>query len=396
VVSLLAQSVALCLAVAAGEPRPLKDLIADLDAPDYKVREAASDELLAGKPFSLDQLERALKDPSLTAEQRLRLDRAGLTLFKNAPHGAMGVRFGGGADAVEIASVEREFPASTVLKAGDIITHMDGEPVTLSVNPDRRTASVRAVVISHAPGDEVPVVVQRGGEAVRVTVRLGDFSRLNGNVGPGVQSAPYVDDAEFAAAWRQRLRRTTGTGVPEPIDATSLRPRREAQWGSPEASDVVDAANRARASTGEVPSVIAGAAPEPDRQAERAESIGVQQGFSRFNGARNAAVRLGVPNDQREMGRMSDAELEADRKRLVQWRISVLQIVDQPGLSRTDRQQVRLMDDGILQQLAQIEREQDRRKAARQDAKPAPAPAKPEAIPATPDDAKPDQKPGKP
>lgn len=406
----LAHAVCLCLALAAsaGEPRPLKDVVADLASADYKTREAASNELVDTKDFSLAQLEGALKDPALTPEQRLRLERAGFRLFKDIPHGALGVEFTGSIDVAEVGSVKKGFPSAATLKPGDVITAIDGESVTSRVSTDRRTSTVRALVVSHDPGDEVPVTVLRGGVPVKLTVKFGDFKDLARDVpGPNpafIQTA-VIDESEFNAAWAQRLKRTTGRTEPAAIDATSLRPRRDASWSGGDPIDLVDASNRARAMTGDAPPVTAGATPDLDRQSDQAEQAmnggGWQEqrkvgGLARaFNGgARPAVVRLGNINDPRDLAKESDTDLAADRLRLQQWRMSFIQVVDQPGLDRAQRQQFRIMEEQILQQIAQLDREIERRKAARLDVKP--DVAVPVLVEPATKDKQPDQKADKP
>ena len=51
----------------------------------------------------------------------------------------------------------------------------------------------------------MPIVVQRNGAAVPLTVKLGDFNGL----GPATAIYSY----ELHAAWQNRLARTTGQGI---------------------------------------------------------------------------------------------------------------------------------------------------------------------------------------
>ncbi|MBY0308085.1 MAG: hypothetical protein K2Q09_05025, partial [Phycisphaerales bacterium] len=74
------------------DARPQALVVADLGSPDFCVREAASDELArAGDVYRLADLEKALEDPALTAEQRLRLDGAAFRAFADSPRAALGV-----------------------------------------------------------------------------------------------------------------------------------------------------------------------------------------------------------------------------------------------------------------------------------------------------------------
>ncbi|HYD00981.1 MAG TPA: PDZ domain-containing protein [Phycisphaerales bacterium] len=398
-VAALAHAVCLCLALSAGEPRPLKDVIADLGSREFTVRQSASDELLGDKVYSLAQVEGALKNPDLTAEQRLRLERAGLQLFRDAPHGALGVEFTNALDIAEIGSVKRGFPSAATLKAGDIITQIDGETVTSRITQDRRSSAVRVLVISRDPGDEVPVTVLRNGQTLKLTVTFGDFRDLNKDLlqANPMMVQPVIDDGELAAAWRQRLRRTTGRGEPPALDATSLRPRREAQWSTGEPIDIIDRAARDRAFTGDVPSVTVGAQPDLERQLERADQLANGPWQSRGNGMRafNAqrAVPIGLAND-RDISRQSDAELAVERMRLMQIRMAYAEMAAQPRLTRSERQQFQVFDDALRLQLQQIDAEINRRRPP----KPAPQapPAPPPVVEPLAPDAKPDQKGDKP
>ncbi|MDP1662707.1 MAG: PDZ domain-containing protein [Phycisphaerales bacterium] len=377
--------ISVALAAAAGEPRPIKDVVADLGSSDFKARETATDELTTND-FTLAQIEAALKDPTLTAEQRTRLERAGLRHFKDIPHGALGVEFTGAIDVAEIANVKKGFPSAATLKAGDIITQIDGEPITSRISNDRRSSTVRALVVSHDPGDEVPVVVQRNGQPVKLIVKFGDFKDLN-DAFPApnpafIQSAPAIDESEFQAAWRQRLKRNTGHAEPEPIDTTALRPRRDAAWGGgqAEAVDIIDAANRARAATGDTPSVTVGASPDQERFLDRADAAlsgGWQErskggiGFARaFNGGGRAPMPVGGINVQQEPSKQSDGELAAERMQLIQLRMIYLQMADQPRLDRAQRQQFVMLDEQIRNQIGRIDAEITRRKAAKLPIKP--------------------------
>jgi hypothetical protein len=374
----LAHAACLCLALSAGEPRPLKDVVADLGSNDFKAREAATDELADGKMYSLAQLEGALKDPALTAEQKMRIERAGLRTFKDTPHGALGVEFTGAITIAEIGSVKKGFPSALTLKPGDIITQIDGEPVTSRVSQDGRASSVRVLVVSHEPGDEVPVVVLRNGAPVKLTVKFGDFRDLKQdpvglNGGGGFNAVmPVIDDFELQAAWKQRIKRVTGVTDPAPIDATSLRPRRDnmgGTWGGDGAAiDVIDRANRDRAMMGETPSVTAGATPDHDRQREHADQA-LNGGFNeRFNNngfgrAFNPALARPAPRD---FSRTSDIELTSERLNLIQQRAMYLQAMEQPRLAPEQKQQFRMIENQFKLQINQLDEEIARRKAARQ------------------------------
>ena len=372
-----------CLLALAANPRPLSQVVADLGSTDYARREEATVELTLPKSFTLAELEAALKDPSLSAEQRLRLDEAAFRHFADSPRGALGVNFNTNVRTAEVSSVLEKFPASAVLKPGDVITQIDGVPVTSRVSADGGWSTVRALIISHDPGDNVPVIVQRKGDEVPLTVKLGEF----GGLGPSSAIYSY----EMRAAWEHRLARSTGLTPPQPIDATSLRNKRDNAWSNAGTVDVVDAVTASRAMAGEVPSVAAGASPDQARQLDRADQAmfgGRQEGagFARafgnngfvFGGGR--AMALG--NDQRDLGRMTDRDLADERMRLTQWLQSFAMIAAQQ--ERAQRRQFTDLQNQTLSQLNAVTREIEKRKAARLDAALDPAPAQP--------DKEPDQK----
>jgi hypothetical protein len=370
-----------CLLGLTAEPRPLPVIVTDLGSPDYGVREAATDALMRTGKFPLADIEKALKDPALTREQRARLELAGLQLFKEAPHGALGVQFTANPTVVEIQEVKKWFPASATLKAGDVITKLDGHPIT-SRTSFEQTMSVRALVISHDPGDEVPVEVLRNGKPLTLTVEFGDFMELNGDLPPRAPNAepvqfrnPQISESEFEAAWQHRLARLTGRKAPAPINATVLRDGRNNEWSGGVPIDIIDAGAAFRAATGDAPSVAAGASPDQARQFKRANGIddldgpGRGGGFARFNVNNNNGffIGRGFPSDPRELARMSDAELAAERQRLAQTELMYAQIAEQRGLNPADRKQFTDLQSQASRQRAAIVREIDRRKNARID-----------------------------
>jgi PDZ domain-containing protein len=69
-------------------------------------------------------------------------------------------------DRVVVADLECGGPSDHHLQEGDIITAVDGHPVSTATG-------VRPLVLVHKPGDLIHLSVQRGGQAVPVTVRAG-------------------------------------------------------------------------------------------------------------------------------------------------------------------------------------------------------------------------------
>jgi len=79
----------------------------------------------------------------------------------------LGVTSAPNARGAEVAQVASGGPAAAAgLRAGDVITSVDGHPV-------RQPDDVSAVVNDLKPGDEVDVAVLRGGRTATVTVKLG-------------------------------------------------------------------------------------------------------------------------------------------------------------------------------------------------------------------------------
>jgi PDZ domain-containing protein len=69
-------------------------------------------------------------------------------------------------DTVVVADVECGGPADHRLQDGDIITAVDGHPVSTA-------AAVRPLVVAHRPGDLIHVAVRRASQPLDVTIRAG-------------------------------------------------------------------------------------------------------------------------------------------------------------------------------------------------------------------------------
>lgn len=173
--------------------------VAELDADAFARRDAAATELEDDPRCTLELIEARLNDPRpLSPEQRERLARLGVELFEDSPRGAMGVQFSGwdDSDGVEVGATIPNFDARRVLEIGDIIRELGGMPVT-----ERHEA--RAGILSHDPGEEVVVRIERRGEPMAVTLRLGKFNELRNN--------RPVETNVMRAAWELRRARAAGT-----------------------------------------------------------------------------------------------------------------------------------------------------------------------------------------
>jgi PDZ domain-containing protein len=73
-------------------------------------------------------------------------------------------------DQVVVADVACGGPSDHHLQLGDLVTAVDGHPVS-------RASDVRPLVLAHRPGDLVHVTVRRGGESLTVAVRAGHSGR---------------------------------------------------------------------------------------------------------------------------------------------------------------------------------------------------------------------------
>jgi hypothetical protein len=175
-------------------------LIDNLGADEWSVRQAASDQLLAAEPRGVDILVPHLGGP-LSPEQRLRLGAVAFERFFGEPHAGLGVSFDRAPVddydtsrpfPVVINTTEEGFDARIKLRRGDTITTMDGRAL-------RNTEDMRAAIISHRPGDTVPMTLIRGGMQIELEVTLGDFAALN--------NAQQPNEFTLARALELRLER---------------------------------------------------------------------------------------------------------------------------------------------------------------------------------------------
>jgi putative serine protease PepD len=82
-------------------------------------------------------------------------------------HAYLGVRISDGNGGARIEEVTDSTPAAKAgVKAGDLVTSVNGEPV-------RSAAELSGAVASHRPGDELRLELTRNGKAQTVTVTLG-------------------------------------------------------------------------------------------------------------------------------------------------------------------------------------------------------------------------------
>ncbi|HZW10832.1 MAG TPA: PDZ domain-containing protein [Phycisphaerales bacterium] len=225
---------------------PIEQLLARLDDPIFSVRERATFDLANRDDLTLGRAEQMLADPGLSPEQRLRLSAAALALFMRGPRPAMGISFalGGEPDAAVVEQPQAGFHAAEVLRHNDRVLEADGVPIT-----DQPT--FRALILSHAPGDTMPLKIMRDGAELEVEVRLGSFADLR-------TGAPRGGD--LLSAWRMRRARGAGGAASDPIvpEAGARGPearipgRETPEWravfASPDAPDTLVIGGQARQS----------------------------------------------------------------------------------------------------------------------------------------------------
>lgn len=151
--------------------------VAELNAEDLTTRELAT-ERLGGMPgLTLDRVLETLAqdDATVSSEQRHRLERVAARMFMSAPKAGLGVSFNRqvATRGVEIGAVVQPefFPAARILKVGDFISEVHGHPV-------RSEDFLRAMILSHLPGEEMDAVIIRGDERLELALPLGNYDQL--------------------------------------------------------------------------------------------------------------------------------------------------------------------------------------------------------------------------
>jgi hypothetical protein len=174
------------------------------------VRENAASELLNEPTLTIDEIGTRLAATSLSAEQRLRLNRVGLERFAKMPRAGLGVRFAApnGFDGVPLGSVLENFPASRVLRAGDVVLSIDGQPVD-------STAEMGALILSRLPGESLRMEIERSAPINEAPGGIGTVDRLMVDVPLGkyedLATGVVLTPDRLEAAYRQyQLRQGAG------------------------------------------------------------------------------------------------------------------------------------------------------------------------------------------
>ena len=179
-------------AIVADEAKPdTAALLADLDADDLAVREAATRRLSTDPALAMIDIEALLARPDLSPEQAARLLSAARDRFLRSPRAALGVQFENGVTGpVIIAKTFERFPAAGILKPGDEILAVEGQPVV------NGWQNFRPLIISREPGESLKLRLRRAGEVIELAAPLGRYSDLP------PQRALALDD--LARAWETR------------------------------------------------------------------------------------------------------------------------------------------------------------------------------------------------
>jgi PDZ domain-containing protein len=182
-------------------------LVGLLDDPSWVVREQSTQ--MIGNPnegFELSMLAMVLEREDLSEEAKTRLWIAARELFGRTTKAGLGVGFGAMRDGgVEIRTVVQEmdqFPAATMLVPGDLIVGADGHTLTDSDD-------LRAMILSHDPGETLNAIVQRGDRVLDLDLPLGSYQFLRG----AAPISPHIADRAVKIRWARQ-----GIVLPE-IDA---------------------------------------------------------------------------------------------------------------------------------------------------------------------------------
>lgn len=196
----------------------LEDWVAKLDADDPLEREAAGAAIRESNT-DIKSIFEIMKRPTLSLEQRKRLENVAREPFEKSPRAGLGVSFdlsiNDGSVRI-IGTVDRPgFHAHEVLKPGDTVRELDGLVI-------RTQEQARSVILSHDPGDTLDVLVIRQGTPVRAAIKLGNFLDLDVGA-PRNQLRQDFRGRSLDSAFQVRMLRELGDQVKQsgaaPIDA---------------------------------------------------------------------------------------------------------------------------------------------------------------------------------
>lgn len=315
------------------------DLVRQLGSDDLSAREAATAAISNDPRITLDELERALMDASLSLEQRSRLEAIGTERFALTPRAALGVTFESRmerfTDGVPITDTTKGFDSHRTLQRGDVIYAMSGKRV-------RSFEDARRIITSHDPGERVSLKVLRAGQPILVRVGLGSYDDLMRRDDTRPQSRPR---GVLLDAWRLRVERRGGSVSADPTAIDTGM-----QLSDYEILDAtVDAANAARLTTD---SVSQGAV-----SANNGVSADVGSRLSPAGGA--AVIDLAACSDyastMRQNGRGDVAALEGKQQALLQeWQMLQLRMRE-PDRPERERLAINQQANQVRAQLVEIQ-----------------------------------------
>ena len=153
-------------------------LLAALDAPDFRDRDAATRRMAELATMDDAAIASLMLRPGLSVEQQFRVVRVIRERFMSTPRGAIGVQFSSTAPTPIVGVMLGGFPAERqgVLKPGDILLEVDG--VDLSKDPpwsaNRHSLyRIQSLIHSRDPGDLLPAKILRPAAGGAGMVRLG-------------------------------------------------------------------------------------------------------------------------------------------------------------------------------------------------------------------------------
>lgn len=195
-------------AVSAEIPVEAEELITNLSSPEFAVRQRATEQLLSDERLTLPMLEKALARPETTIEARQRLMQVGRQIFLRTPRAAMGVSFDRMfSNRVVVTATYDKFASKRLLEEGDLIVEARG---TRLIGPGAQML-LQAIIISHDPGEEIPIVVRRGEQKLALSIPLGRFADLQDVQNNNVPVAAYLPEDRLARGWRIRAGRMAPT-----------------------------------------------------------------------------------------------------------------------------------------------------------------------------------------
>lgn len=273
-------------------------LVADLAHDDWQVRTHATAALIGitrelPGDRALQTLENALKQwmdsrdldagPGDFTEVLARFETAAIEAFFMAPRSGLGVNYDPNQSdrGVTLGGTLEPFDAHGKLRAGDVIIEISGMPI------ERGLIDLPVAIASHLPGEEALIVLDRGGERLRIPVRIGRREDLR-----TVQSP---EQSLLRRAWAVRASRLLGRAMLETLDAGDARLIHEAPVGPDQRRGRITFAD-----------VTPGG--EPNRGSAR--QVGVVTTYRLNPNDSNAALREELERISREMALVNRRNLE--------------------------------------------------------------------------------------